>query len=350
MAKKILDILEQKGEVIAKLGGTMGRTAVIDASLENRIDISESLKPSESIARLEEICDVIYLLNHGKSEETGHAFGRIVLSHVKITKPLVQIERPTDGTIIPWTPNSKSYAEDIANILGMEVVEPPPIYKNIRKKNGRIYRKVSGVYPQENILVNGVVIGTSNSSEVEIVSENNKIIDLIGGTIKKHGIEKLERLGPIDLESALIKTGAIRRSSFKPRIGTKYKLLNNIKKIVIIDHSAEKSFEIAQNADIAVTVGDDTTAIAGSILYRLGIPIIGITDGDIDGIISKIHIPPKSMIIKLKSGNDDIVGKIIRTKLFNGKDLIELNNMSIEEFKESILKIANSKIIAIDTY
>ena len=44
-AKKIINLLSNYGVVSARLGGTMGRTAVIDASLENVINIEDKLLP-----------------------------------------------------------------------------------------------------------------------------------------------------------------------------------------------------------------------------------------------------------------------------------------------------------------
>jgi hypothetical protein len=51
-AGKIIDIFKNEHEIIAKLGGTMGRTAVLDAGLEKIIDISRGLTPSETITSL----------------------------------------------------------------------------------------------------------------------------------------------------------------------------------------------------------------------------------------------------------------------------------------------------------
>ena len=48
-ALKLVELLKDYGEVKARLGGTMGRTAVIDASLENVIDITKKLVPSDSL-------------------------------------------------------------------------------------------------------------------------------------------------------------------------------------------------------------------------------------------------------------------------------------------------------------
>ena len=340
-AKKIIDLLLQKGDVLAKLGGTMGRTAVIDAFLEDKIDITERLKPSESIKKLSSLVDELYLLNYGKSKETGHAFGRLVMARVgKIDIPIIQIERPgdTDGTVILWTDGSKDGALSIAKDLKISVVNPPKIEESIRRDQdteGTVYRKISGVYPGEHILMNGVVIGQANSKDIEIVAKNNRIFEISGGEVKKHGLEKL---GECKIESAIVKTGLLRRTKKKPRILKQKKT----GKAVIIDHIAESSFEIGKDADCAVTIGDDTTDIAGDIMYRLGIPIIGITDGDLDNITSNTYIPPGSLIIKLKSGSDDKVGREIREKIFLGKNSIDLTD--INDLKKQILEIAGDRV------
>ena len=48
-ALRLIELLGTYGDVSARLGGTMGRTAVIDANLENVIDISRKLVPSDSL-------------------------------------------------------------------------------------------------------------------------------------------------------------------------------------------------------------------------------------------------------------------------------------------------------------
>ena len=104
-ARKFMDFLEDYGTVHARLGGTMGRTAVIDAHLEDRIDISQKLFPSQSVDRFnQEKCDVIFLINYGKSSVTGHAFGFKVYNNSQGQPPLIQMERPgeEDGSVIAW--------------------------------------------------------------------------------------------------------------------------------------------------------------------------------------------------------------------------------------------------------
>ena len=48
-ALKLIELLKNYGDVSVRLGGTMGRTAVIDACLEGIIDISRKLVPSDSL-------------------------------------------------------------------------------------------------------------------------------------------------------------------------------------------------------------------------------------------------------------------------------------------------------------
>jgi hypothetical protein len=82
-AKRTLKKLSCLGTVEAKLGGTMGRTAVLDAGLENDIDITEHLKPSVCIQAFFETSDIVFLLNRGKTVETGRIFGEMVTSLLK---------------------------------------------------------------------------------------------------------------------------------------------------------------------------------------------------------------------------------------------------------------------------
>lgn len=327
-AQIILDLLSSKGEVNAILGGTMGRTAVIDASLEGTIDISNKLKPSEGLDLLFKNCDVAYLINHGKSFENGLIFGGMVTSKLEDIGrvPILQIERPglKDGGIICWNEGSHSYAQELSKELNLRIMSTPPESRPVLVEDkGRVkIREVSGVCPGENILVNGIVVGRAESENVRIILEDGFIKAIEGGAIKEHGVEKLhgyEKSVPIDIRSAWVKSGPLRRISCSPRMGRKR---DNggaaFVKAVLIDHSAEYCFELTEGADIAVTIGDDTTAIAADILYRLGVPVIGITDGDLDGL-HKNCVYPGSIVLRLMPGHDDLVGRLIREKLFSGK-------------------------------
>jgi len=328
-AEKILNLLQDYGDVKARLGGTMGRTAVYDAGLENRIDISQKLFPSESIEKFVHNCDVIFLINYGKSSVTGHAFGFKVWSRCKNIPPLIQIERPgeSDGSVIAWEKSLSEFANQIAERLNLEVVDAEEIKAKLMKSEAtQTRRNVAGVSPDENIFVNGLVIGKSTSCDVTLVAEE--------GTIKKHGVEKL---GKVDLTKVVIKTGLLRRSEVTPRVVEKPKTGDKFN-VAFLNHAAEDIYKL-KDADIVVTVGDDTTLVAGDILYRFGVPIIGITDGDIDKVVEKGFKNGKSLIIELESGYDDIIGQKICHELFNEEEIIETEN--IESFKNEILQIIN---------
>ena len=348
-AVKILKLLENYGDVTAILGGTMGRTAVIDAELEDKIDIGQKLLPSQSIEKLSKISDVVVLINYGKSSVTGHAFGYKVFNRCDADPNLLQIERPgeKDGTVIPWNKDLLAFAENIARDLKLQITDPSLITDKMElngvgafKSGNIVHRKVAGVSPDENILLNGIVVGRSTSENVILVAEDGILTQILGGIIKNHGVEKL---GKIDLENAVIKTGLLRRSKVKPRIiKSKQNAKNrNTNKLIIsyLSHAAEDIYKL-KDSDLVVTVGDDTTLVAADILYRFNIPIIGITDGDLDRVVEEGFKPVGSMIIELDSGWDDIIGEKIFLELFNGKQTMEIEN--IENFKSKIIQIISN--------
>lgn len=343
-AQKFLDLLEGYGSVRARLGGTMGRTAVIDAHLENKIDISQKLFPSQSVDKFkDENCDVIFLINYGKSSVTGQSFGYKVYHNCQDQPPLIQMERPgeADGSVVPWRKDQMELAEEIAHKMGLQLIFPDDIEKKLFPKDpckempDSICRDIAGVAPGENIFVNGIVIGKSTSSEVAIVAEDGIITQIIGGELKKHGVEKL---GPIKLQKAIVKTGLLRKSRVKPRI-LKSKRNKEYYTISYLNHAAEDIYRL-KNADMVVTVGDDTTLVAADILYRFNVPIIGITDGDVDKVVEEGFKAEGSLVVELESGWDDLVGDKIFLELFNREETIEIEN--VENFKSKLLQIISN--------
>jgi hypothetical protein len=354
-AVKILKLLEKYGDIKAILGGTMGRTAVIDAELEDLIDINQKLLPSQSIDKLSTESDVVILINYGKSSVTGHAFGYKVFNRCKSNPDLIQIERPgePDGTVIPWKDTLIGTAEAIAEDMDLAVLSASEIVQgmedftvnNLSNNNDTIYRRIAGVSTDENILLNGIVVGRSKSNNVTLVAENGILTDIIGGVIKEHGVEKL---GKIDLENAVVKTGLLRRSKIQPRIIERIKpetYDDNGSKLNIsyISHAAEDIYKL-KDSDLVVTVGDDTTLVAADILYRFKVPIIGITDGDLDRVVEEGFRTVGSMIVELESGWDDIIGNKIFLELFDGKQSMEIEN--IENFKSEIIQIISNTTIS----
>lgn len=371
-AEIVLQKLSCIGEVETQLGGTMGKTAVLDAGLENVIDISRHLKPSACIESFFETSDLVCLLNRGKTPETGMIFGAKVASRLKDPekKPLIQIESPgcTGGKLIPLNKKAGEHLDKLSEIFGIPAENSLPFHDSVCLDNcpktgkTQITREISGVFPGENILVNGLVIGKALSSGVRIIAENGFITAIEGGEIKEHGLEKLhnyEKRDPVDLAGAWVKSGEIRRSNFLLPDAKKQNSSSQKSgpiswagagtgKVVLIDHAAENSYELAKGAELAVTIGDDTTAIAGDILFRLGIPIIGITDGDCDNVTCETKIFPGSVVLRLIEGSDDIVGKRVKQELLRGQDSAVFENLLA--FKEDVLKLAELSIEAIFEY
>lgn len=344
-AKIIIDLFNSYGNVSARLGGTMGRTAVIDSSLEDVIDISRKLFPSESLKLFnDENKDIIFLLNYGKSHVTGQVFGYKVVSNYfsKIENkdiPLIQIERPgeEDGSVIVWNGDVDHIADKIAAKFKLNKITPREIYENHFKDdtdNNRTCRLVHGVSPNENIMVNGVVIGKSTSNRVVLIAEGGYIVDIVGGVLKHHGVRKLSK---IDLESAIIKTGLLRKSHVNPRI-LKTESNNRSFMIAFVDHAGEDIYKY-NDADLVVTIGDDTTLVSSDILYRFGIPIIGITDGDLDKVVEQGFKTKGSIIFEVEEGFDDIVGGKIFDEIFNNASILEFDNPEDFNIKDAIIEI-----------
>lgn len=352
-AKQIIGILGKQHDIIAKLGGTMGRTAVLDAGLEDVIDISMGLTPSETINALKESIDLAVLLNHGKTLETGRYFGSIVASKLDSSIPFIHIERPFhDGRIIYYNTNGKRCALYIRELLKKHdikcelMVEAGPLQPLlVRSEGDRLVRRISGALPGENIRLEGIVIGHITHHEPEIICKDGRVIELRGVKVKQHGLDKLIRRR-IDLSNAKVKTGNIRRTKHSPKVKPALSLTSG-KKIAIIDHCAESTFELVKDVDIAITVGDDTTTIAADILSRLGIPVIGITDGDLDGILGGTIVPAGSVIIRVREGFDDIVGNEVFDKVMHSS---RINIMQGDELLAAILTIAKKYLVDVKYY
>ena len=343
-ALRLIELMKDYGDVKVRLGGTMGRTAVIDASLENVIDISRKLVPSDSLKIFhDDNVDMIFLLNYGKSCVTGQVFGYKVYSHYvdKISDnsiPVIQIERPgeDDGSIIAWN-NDLDIVRDLSGKLGLDIVTPDEVYNN-HIKNDDVesnQRIVHGVSPGENIMVNSVIIGKTTSDKLTLIARDNRIVDIVGGELKQHGLEKL---GEVDLDSAIIKTGLLRHAKVTPRVISNEKPDNF--KVTFLDHAGEDVYKF-RDSNLVITVGDDTTLISSDILYRFDIPVIGITDGDLDKVVEDGFKVKNSIIFEVESGFDDIIGQNIQKEIFNGNhESEEFEN--IDEVKDKIIEIINN--------
>ncbi|MEJ5292051.1 MAG: DUF2117 domain-containing protein [Candidatus Methanosuratincola sp.] len=322
LATQVIDLLSKTGEVTACVGGATGIVAVIDAKLEDIIDISRTELPSEAIKRLVPEVDVVVLVNYCKGEETGIAFGRAVASRAGITKPLVQVD---NDFVISWNPQGEDLAKWFSMKLSKRAIPPT--------KNGSATSKtriISGVIEGENLWVDGVVIGKAVSKVVELSEGVDGKIQFSGVQIKEQALRRLKNL---DVDKAIVRSGSIRRTQSEPRLKPTEK--RGI--VCLIDHDAEKLAHKFKEASAVVTVGDDTTRSAGSILSRYGVPVIGITDGDEDGICTEKNFATGSVIFTLERGTDDLAGNFIRERLF--KDASEIPFTNLNDLEAKIRKI-----------
>ncbi|HUV02594.1 MAG TPA: DUF2117 domain-containing protein [Desulfobacteria bacterium] len=372
-----IEALKDAGfEIEAALGGITGKTAVIDAGMQRVIDISKDMRPSEVVDEfLQRGIDFILLVNHAKTEESGFVLGEGILKNFlkrgrgkERNLSFVQLEY-SSRILIRWLvkPGDERVYGKIQGVFSeFKAREPNKLESRCKKESGLVYREIRGVHPGEKIVVDGVIIGTASSesgtNRVTLVVKDGNIVELVGGTLIEHNLEKLP---PLDLECEMVKTASVIRRT-KPKRIEQGGLQNNPKnkKLACFFYTVETLFPKLERRDsvvkVAVTIGDDTTSIAGDILKRFGIRMIGITDGDADGLIAGIEsgaleeyakfLPPGSVIIRLKPETDDLIGERVKEDIFKGSDEIELKGAvetRVEELKHRILDLAKDDIIGV---
>ncbi len=375
-AERTIDTLKEAGfELEAALGGISGKTAVIDADMQHVIDISKDMKPSEVVDDyLKREIDFILLVNHAKTEESGFILGEGILRNflrrgrAKENLSFVQLEY-SSKIVIRWLvkPGDENIYGEITGALSeFKEKEPNKLEARCRKDLDLEYREIRGVHPGEKIVVDGVIVGKvsdeSRNNSITLVAKEGKLVKVLGGTLIKHNLEKLP---PLDLEKEMIKTARVIRRT-KPERGGRGGMSEKgkKKKIACFFYTVETLFPKLEEKDadveVAVTIGDDTTSIAGDILKRFGIRMIGITDGDADGLIAGMEsgtldeyakfLPPDSLIIRLKPERDDIIGKMVKAAIFKGGDEIELEGEVETQFtalENRILNLAKDDIIGV---
>ncbi len=273
------------------VAGVMGRTAAAESGIAHECP---SMKPSSLLMELEGEKGV-FLVNHGKTPETGEIFGEIIARRVE--GGVVHVEC-SDGVVRCWGKGDEELAAGLADTLGFRLCREPQPAPDISPG-----RSIRGCRPGEAVFVNGIVIGTATSETVVIAQENGDIVPVSGIRIKEHGIEKLVREGPFDIVQAWCKSGRIRSCapgtpSRRPGFG----------QIIVIDHAGEELYTRTEGAVCGVlSIGDDTTAVCGHICAHMGIPVFGVTDGDADGIVPAAYAPG-SVVVEVLEGRDDDLG------------------------------------------
>ncbi len=345
LALRLLRYLERLGEVTAVIGGTMGRVAIIDSRVEKEIEISSKRKPSRSLIDLQASSDILFLINYAKNRESGLAFAAKVADAAAPTRPLICID--CGGRFVglvagPVAEGNRDLAtkisKQVSGHLGLELIKFPSPSKPIFKKDS-IRRTLVGVQPGELISINGMVVAMALKSSVEIESRAGKIVNIKGALPKKQALRKLPQ---VNLAESIIRSGSIRRTMVKP---SSRECKGN--RIAFIDHSAEDAFILAEDACLAVTIGDDTTAVAADILFRLGVSVIGIVDGDPDQLVSGTAMKKGSAVIKVKPGKDDVLGG--KLKKMMAAEATE-DTLDEDELIELILRLAGNDLISVDRY
>jgi hypothetical protein len=287
----LLGILAPGKTVVA---GVMARTAAEESGLPVIIDGDV---PSAVIGRTE---GRVFLVNRGKTPESGRILGEMVASRLPPGRPLLQLEC-SSRTVYLWNGGDpdREFARLLAGETGfsLEEVSPGP-----KEAGGE--RRIRGCIPGEAVLVEGIVIGTATAGEAVLRWEGGRIEAVSGLRPKPHGLEKLARLGALALSRAWCKSGPVRRAP--PRRGGSAPAAG---RIAVIDHCGHDLYRTLTPGTCGVlAIGDDTTAVCGHICAHLGIPVFGVVDGDLDGLLAA-DFAPGSVVVEVLGGRDDEAGE-----------------------------------------
>jgi len=316
----VLRITSLAGENTVKIivAGVMGGTAAEESGLDYDWP---GKKPSGIL------CDVsenpgVFLLNRAKSEISGEIFGEIISGRLR-GRGFIQVEC-TPGTVYLWGSADERTAEWLSSLTGFPVVkresqiQKDSLSASEDADHGLIPEKktIRGLIPGEPVFMDGTVIGYATDAEAVIGYDGRELKAVSGIEFKAHGIEKLKLKSGFRLGDAWVKSGNVRRK--KPLKG---EVRRNSGKIIMIDHDAASLYRQIRNEEICgvITVGDDTTAVCGNICSYPGIPLIGITDGDSDGIIGD-NYPENSVIFRCRGMRDDDAGEYLRRKIDLNRD------------------------------
>ncbi len=286
------------------VAGVMARAAAEESGIPSEF---MGVPPSVAIRALDEPS---VLANQGKTPDSGRIFGEMVASRVG-GEGLIHVECAS-GEVICWNRKADAAAADISERTGYPVVERTA---PVRSFDQRI-RIIRGCVSGEAVFVNGIVIGTATGPEVVIRSEGGEVSPVSGIRIKQHGLEKLQRAGPVDVTRAWCKSGSLR--SRVPLPGQRRACTG---RVIFLDHCGHHLYHKIGEGDVCgmVTVGDDTTAVCGHIGAHLGIPVLGIVDGDSDNIVPERYAEG-SVLAVARGITDDDLGKEI-SHLIPGEDV-----------------------------
>jgi len=284
---------------------------------------------SDAISSLSEQCEAIICYNESKSWESSNRFRSIIKTRITSVRcPVLYIDNHNASYLTDY---HHAIFEEILEQVAIKLVDTP-------LRGDYLVREVHGALVGENIWINGNVVGTVVKPNPIIWKDEDNKIKYDGIKPKEHGLFHVGDFNPID---AKIRTGYSSNQNTRPRCS-----ISNKKPMAsLIDHDAEKGVRYSLHVQYAVSIGDDTTKNASSLLYRFSVPIIGITDGDEDGICLEDIRFPGSIVFKVIPGHDDIVGSEISHELFKGATTIE-NPPSINEMADLIQNLIGDRLVS----
>lgn len=334
-ARRIISAIKEQGPVRSVLAGTMGRTAVIDSGLEG-IEFSGQM-PGKCLKELAMDVDAVVLANFAKSAYSGQVFGAMVTARAGVSIPVVQAEC-AGPFFVEWTKGCDPQIIFALEKMGMAQKEPISIDPSIWEDKGLIYRRMNTAAAGDFIFLDGIMVGRSKGKKVVIVAKGRNIVEIKGAEVKQHGIEKLDRFGGVDLRTVkLASTPSIRRS--RPALARTRK--NSGRGVAFVDHAGMYVHDLVSDVEGVVTVGDDTTAVVGDIMYRFGVPVIGIVDGDEDLVLKNGQFAQRS--VRLTVPKDDEFGLEVLSSVFGGKkeistDFDRVRDLIVDFAGENLLK------------
>ena len=339
-AERLLSIMEKYGDFVAIVGGTIGAVAMLDAALDSKVKhIKEKFSDWVKKNCSGSCFDVIVNAMHSDSLErmmadSWHLYKRTGL-------PVVGIE--TKSRVLAfWGEEVRRFAEGLSADLKFELKEGRDFGITFWKEGGKEFRRILAVTPGDWILINKIIVGRAETDDVVVVCENGEILDIKGAKIKRHGIEKL---GKIELSEAKIDTIKVLRHVVKKKRMI-YPDVKGGKKVAYVEHTGYDVLKLLdEGVCSAVTVGDDTTAIVGDVFCRFGIPIIGITDGDCEGLIQNGEVASGSVIFKVKC--DDECGRRVFEQVFESRRFYE---GGLDSIKKRILQALKGDLISISNF
>ncbi|KQC05823.1 MAG: hypothetical protein APR53_06755 [Methanoculleus sp. SDB] len=274
------------------VAGVMARTA----AEEQGIPFECPCKPPSAIIGEMQKEMRPYLVNYGKTPDSGRVFGEIIASRLPGDQGLVHIEI-SSGTIYLWNGGDRELATALAKSTGYALE-----YATASPPENTEMRLIRGCRPGEPVFVNGTVIGFATAETAVIESGNGTISAGSGLILKPHGIEKVLRQGTPDLSTAWCKSGAVR--SVSPASGARG-VQNG--RIAVIDHAGHTIYDnVGCDVCGVLAIGDDTTAICGHICSHHGLPVFGVVDGDGDGIVPPAFSPGSVVVRTLHERDDDV--------------------------------------------